>query len=204
MFNYLKILLLNRKYKGSKIFTSNIHPNVRIGQNVLIAHGCCLGKNVTVDSYSYINKYTDVSSGSIGKFCSIASFCSIGLNNHPTNWISSSPNLFSILGMVGESGYIETKKPPIIGNDVWIGTHSVILKGVQIGDGAIISAGSIVTKNVPPFAIVGGVPAKIIKYRFENMVINKLLTIKWWDKNEEELISLKHIIEKKNLFIKDL
>lgn len=77
---------------------------------------------------------------------------------------------------------------PIIGNDVWIGANAIILQGVTIGDGAIIAAGAVVTKDVPPYAIVGGVPAKVIKYRFSDEVILKLLQIKWWDKPEEWII----------------
>lgn len=68
-----------------------------------------------------------------------------------------------------------------IGNDVWIGTRAMILDGITIGDGAVIGAGAVVTKNVPPYAIVGGVPAKIIKYRFSQDKINELLASQWWN-----------------------
>ena len=82
--------------------------------------------------------------------------------------------------------------------------HSVILKGIQIGDGAIVAAGSVVTKDIPPYAIVAGVPAKVIKYRFERDIIEKLLQLKWWDKKEIELIAMKNIIKKKNKFSQQL
>ena len=83
----------------------------------------------------------------------------------------------------------------IIGNDVWIGCNTIVLSGVTIGDGAIIGAGSIVTKDVPPFAVVIGAPAKIVKYRFEKNIIEKLMEIKWWLKDKEEIILIKKELE---------
>ncbi|MBW4360340.1 CatB-related O-acetyltransferase [Flavobacterium sp. NAS39] len=80
-----------------------------------------------------------------------------------------------------------------IGNDVWIGTHSVILSGVTIGNGAIIASNSVVTTDVPPYAIVGGSPAKILKYRFDNEVIDKLKIIKWWDWDVEKIEANKNV-----------
>lgn len=200
MFKSIKLFILNKKHKGCKINTINIHPSVKLSKNISIAHGCSIGNGVQIGANTYINGYTDIASGVIGKFCSIASFCIIGPNNHPIDWISTSPKLYTLIDMVGKSGYIETKKPPVIGNDVWIGTHSVIFKGIHIGDGAIIAAGSIVTKDVPPYAIVGGTPAKLIKYRFEDEIIDKLLKLKWWELNENELKSMRDLIEKRNIF----
>ena len=81
--------------------------------------------------------------------------------------------------------------PIRIGSDVWIGSHVIVMGGVTIGDGAVVAAGSIVTKDVPPFAIVGGVPAKIIKFRFPSETIKRLLEIRWWDLPDEEIT--KHI-----------
>ena len=74
-----------------------------------------------------------------------------------------------------------------IGNDVWIATHVIIKDGITIGDGAIIGAGAVVVKDVPPYAVVGGVPAKVIKYRFEQSIINKLLVLQWWNASDEKL-----------------
>ncbi|WP_310422407.1 DapH/DapD/GlmU-related protein [Chamaesiphon sp. VAR_48_metabat_135_sub] len=120
----------------------------------------------------------------IGNFSSIAENVTVLLGgNHPTDWVSSFP-----FGMVFEEfkeRHYEypklSKGSVIIGNDVWIGLNTTILSGVTIGDGAIVAAGSIVTKNVEPYAIVGGNPAKLIKKRFSDEAISKLLLIKWWE-----------------------
>ena len=77
-----------------------------------------------------------------------------------------------------------------MGNDVWIGENAHIMSGVTIGDGAIVGSEALVTKDIPPYAIVGGNPAKIIKYRFDEYTIEKLLKIKWWDFGEDELVKI--------------
>jgi len=201
MIEFIKIFFLRIKYKNKCLFTSNIHKSVRLGKNVIISDGCIIGRNVVINSNTYVNQFSQILSGTIGKYCSIASFCSIGSNNHPLSWFSTSPKLYSQINLVNERGYHDNKMAPVIGNDVWIGTHSIILRGVKIGDGAIIAAGSIVTKDVPPFAVVGGVPAKLLKYRFSSEIIAKLLDIEWWNKSKEELLNLKSVIEKKEDFI---
>ena len=80
-----------------------------------------------------------------------------------------------------------SKGTVVIGNDVWIGARATILSGVTVGDGAVIGAGALVAKDVPPYAIVGGVPARLIKYRFSSEIINELLEIKWWDWDSKKL-----------------
>lgn len=84
-----------------------------------------------------------------------------------------------------EYKFVDDKHLLVIGNDVWIGSYARIMEGVTIGDGTIIAAGALVTKDVPPYAIVGGVPAKVIGYRFDEKTIEKLLELKWWDKGED-------------------
>jgi acetyltransferase-like isoleucine patch superfamily enzyme len=121
----------------------------------------------------------------IGKFCSLAGGVQIYLGcNHRTDWITTYPfpafpeyfnNAFKI------TGHVATKGDVVIGNDVWIGERVLILSGVTIGDGAVIAANSVVTKDVEPYSIVGGNPAKLLKKRFNEDTIQKLLEIKWWD-----------------------
>lgn len=121
----------------------------------------------------------------IGNFCSIASGCKIYLNcNHRKEWITTYP-----FGHINEStfnsfdgmGHPTCKGDVIIGNDVWISSNVTIMSGVTIGDGAIIANNSHVVKDVEPYTIVGGNPAKYINHRFDKKTIDKLLKIKWWD-----------------------
>lgn len=144
-------------------------------------------KGCKIGEYTYCSDTTYVASPNttIGKFCSIAEYVMIGLGKHPTDFLSSSPYFYDRqCGWVNEQKY-ENVIPCTIGNDVWIGCGAFIKDGVKIGDGAIVGAGAIVTKDVPPYAIVGGVPAKIIKYRFDENTISELLELQWWDLNIE-------------------
>lgn len=122
---------------------------------------------------------------SIGKFCSISDNVIIFLGgNHRPDWVSTYPFLSftdSFPEAKNIAGHPSTKGDVVIGNDVWIGSHVVILSGVKVGDGAVIGAYSIVTKHVPPYAIVAGNPARIIRYRFDEQTITQLLELKWWD-----------------------
>lgn len=125
----------------------------------------------------------------IGAFCSINYTASIGSMNHPTDLVSTHPFLY-----LQNRGFIakditkyQLNKKVTIGNDVWIGAHAVILPGVKIGNGAIIGAGAVVTKDVPPYAIVGGVPAKVIRYRFSKEIINAMEEIQWWNWDDEKI-----------------
>ena len=127
----------------------------------------------------------------IGSFCSIADDITIFVGgNHNTNWISTYPfghihkNIFNKFN--GE-GHPSSKGNVNIGNDVWIGSSVTIMSGVNIGDGAVIAANSHVVKNVEPYSIYGGNPAKLIKYRFSEEQIKKILDIKWWEWNDEKI-----------------
>jgi acetyltransferase-like isoleucine patch superfamily enzyme len=148
-------------------------------------------KVITIGKHSYGTPNVDTYRGSeckavIGDYCSIARDVTIILGGiHPTDWVSTYP--FRIkLRMPGayEDGMPTTKGNVIIGSDVWIGTEAMILSGVTIGHGAIIASRSLVTKDIPPYAIVAGTPAKIVKYRFDEEIIDKLLAIQWWDWDE--------------------
>jgi len=145
-------------------------------------------------------KYTYVSRDSqiwtydteIGSFCSISDGVHIGLSQHPTKYFSTSPAFYctnNITNLIEQDLQLEEELvlPCKIQNDVWIGAGVLIMGGVTIGNGAVVAAGAVVTKDVPPYAIVGGVPAKIIKYRFDEETIKELLDLKWWDLPDEKI-----------------
>jgi acetyltransferase-like isoleucine patch superfamily enzyme len=120
----------------------------------------------------------------VGNFCSIAEDVYIYLGgNHRTDWVTTYPfgHIYgNIFNNFNGNGHPSTKGDVIIGNDVWIGSNVTIMSGVTIGDGAVIANNSHVVKNVEPYSLVGGNPAKLIKYRFNQEQIEKLLQIKWW------------------------
>ena len=145
-----------------------------------------LGDRYLIGDHTYGNprvlSWGEGTSLTIGKYCSISRNVIIFLGSeHRTDWISTYP--FPVLWeeAKGIPGHPSTKGDVIIGNDVWIGYGVTILSGVNIGDGAVIGAGSVVTKNIPPYAVVAGNPCHVIKYRFDEGTIKKLLEIRWWD-----------------------
>lgn len=146
--------------------------------------------------YSYIGSGTEVVNSKIGKYSSIAKNCNIGLATHTLNFISTCPIFTEKKNGTGSS-WIEKDivnqeiNTVDIGNDVWIGNRATVLCNVKVGNGVIIGTGAIVTKDVPDYAIVAGVPAKIIRYRFNKEIIDKLLEISWWNMPEEKI--KKHI-----------
>lgn len=121
----------------------------------------------------------------IGKYTSIAHNVIIGAGQHPYNWLAMSPFVTD-----WKKSSFEPYKACRIGNDVWIGMNAVIMDGIQIGDGAVIGSNAVVTKDVEPYSIVAGVPAKEIKKRFDSETINALLEIKWWDMPEDVIKKL--------------
>jgi virginiamycin A acetyltransferase len=130
----------------------------------------------------------------IGKFCAIATGVKFIMNGANHNMSSFTTYPFGIFGAGWQAGLpgitdLPNKGDTIIGNDVWIGYESIVMPGVRIGDGAIVAAKSVVTKDVPPYTIVGGDPAQIIKQRFDDQVVVKLLSIKWWDWPAEKITS---------------
>lgn len=147
-------------------------------------------KEIGKYSYSANTPYVASKETIIGKFCSLGNNIRLGHGNHPLNFLTTSPYLyFDALGFkdkeqISHNEYWDLK-PIYVGNDVWIGDSVFIKNGVKIGDGAVIGAQSIVTKDIPPYAIAVGNPARVIKYRFTPEIIDKLLKLKWWDLDEE-------------------
>lgn len=149
-------------------------------------------KNYKIGKYTYghpqVYDWDEGSTLTIGNFTSIAGQVTILLGgDHRIDWITTYP-FPAVADQWPEAedvkGHPKTKGDVIIGNDVWIGFGATILAGVTIGDGAVVAARALVTKDVPPYTIVGGVPAKPIKQRFDDSTIDKLLKLKWWDWDE--------------------
>lgn len=150
-----------------------------IGENTYVVPGCTI-----VDSRTRI-----------GKFCSIAKNVSIGTTMHPLQALTTHP-----VSYTGEADHLrippenrvdfQNKTPVNIGNDVWIGLNAVIMDGVTIGDGAVIGTGAVVTRDIPPYAVAVGIPARVIRYRFEPEIIERLLKTRWWDRSPEVIARL--------------
>ena len=191
-----KIKLHRRKVKFD-LFSRVASVSKFEGHNRIGKFSHIVGK---IGKWTYVGDYCTLF-GSIGRFTSIASNVHVINGRHPlkTPYVSTCPLFYapnSALGegFVGKSMFDEyvyadavNKYPVVIGNDCWIGARVSIVEGVTISDGGVVLAGAVVTKDVPPYAIVGGVPAMVIGYRYSEEVIKKLLKIQWWNKDEQWL-----------------
>ena len=186
--------LLRMGLKIQQEALNKIPPTVEITYQEPVCLGSiAIKSSVKVGSYTYFESGRIGSLASIGSYCSVAPDVSIGDGNHPTQFLTTHPLGFKCAAMFNFDANVSKFKggsnrppsviscPPVIGSDVWIGGGVKILRGVKVGDGAIIGAGSIVNKDVPPFSVVAGTPARVIKYRFDDDAIQRLLELKWWD-----------------------
>ena len=196
-FNRSSNISFDSKFEGMNYVYSNTTFQGEMGLGSYIAHNC--------EFY-----------GKIGRFCSVAPHVEVVVGTHPYTYpyVTTSPYFFSSLKQNGFALYDrslveefrfadeEKKFPVVVGNDCWIGQGVKIISGVTIADGVMILAGAVVTKDVPPYAIVGGVPAKVLRYRYSPESITKLLEIKWWNKdliwlkaNKECLIDIEKLLK---------
>lgn len=205
-----------RRWKLSKRFPeSQIYLGVSIDDQSVIAKHAVLFQNVilqnaTVAEHSYIQKNTTLLNTKVGRFCSIAQDVCIGPINHPMNMVSTSP-VFYDKNQPLPFFYIDHNRfrvdeaiPTVIEADVWIGQGAMVMPGVTIGVGAVIGAGAIVTKDVAPYSVTAGVPAKHIKWRFSEPTREGLISSQWWTFNEEKLMNLAPLFNEPDAFLKKL
>lgn len=207
MRSIIRNILFKIKYRDKVLYYKDtiISGSVFEGKNTVFS-----GTSVVNCSFgygTYVQKNCNLVFTKVGRYCSIADNVHTCIGVHPTNLISTFPAFYydttPELGFTYHIG--ETEKEIVkypdetkdyhikIGNDVWIGSHAILMGGITIGDGAIIAAGSVVTRSVPPYSIMGGVPSRLIKYRFSDSIINRLTALKWWDKSEDWIIKNRHL-----------
>jgi phosphonate metabolism protein (transferase hexapeptide repeat family) len=184
--------------KIPKLASTFVHPSVflrevEIGTSCEILEGSKVEYS-SLDDFSYLGEHCMVSDARIGKFCSIAASVRIGAPNHPiqrpsthrftycTDYYSASPGR--------DHAFFERRRGErtTVGNDVWIGHGVVVLAGMSIGDGAILAAGAVVSRDVDPYTIVGGVPARLIRERFPRAIAERLMRLRWWDRPFDTIV----------------
>lgn len=180
-----------RRFSSSIIDSGNCFSNdVTVGHHSHIFENCIINHS-HIGNYTYISKNALIQNTVIGNYCSIAHEVISGLGNHPLDMFSTSPvfyrryNALKIILLEKESNFSDYNSITI-GDDVWIGARAIILDGVNVGNGAVIAAGAVVTKDIPPYAIVAGIPAKIIRYRQPEEKREKLLDSQWWKLTPQE------------------
>lgn len=174
--------------------TCRIYADARIDERSVLGAYSVLFSNVMIVSsvigdHTYVQENSIINEAEVGKFCSIAMGVSVGLPQHSISGVSSHPAFYlrntPLAKTYSDRDMFMPSKKTRVSHDVWIGQNAIIMSGLQIGVGAVIGAGAVVTRDVPAYAVVGGVPARIIKYRFDEKQRNDLLESKWWDMSEE-------------------
>ncbi|WP_084199115.1 LbetaH domain-containing protein [Noviherbaspirillum autotrophicum] len=177
--------------KSCRIYSLHVASEAIQGSNIEVQTGSRIDRTSEIGSYTYVGCYSCITAAKIGRYVSIANNVSIGQGEHQLDRVSTSSRFYVNPWSVLTSGECE------IGSDVWIGVDAVVLRGVRIGVGAVVAANAVVTHDVPPFAIVAGVPARIIKFRFDESQRTKLLDSEWWQLDEEDATTFVHSFESK-------
>jgi acetyltransferase-like isoleucine patch superfamily enzyme len=170
-----------RLASGAKIVKSDIVGNLSVDMHSCI-NRCRVGRYVSVGCFSY---FADCE---IGRYCTFGARISVGAFSHPTDWLSihefqyrNTANIYGESLIDNDVNYAPRANKTSIGNDVWIGDNASVRAGTSVGHGAIVGLGAVVVSDVPPYAIVGGNPARVLRYRFSEDIIAELLGLKWWE-----------------------
>lgn len=182
---------------------ARVDGNSRVHRLATLNRGAQL-INATVDRFSYVGPKTKIENTEIGAFCSISWECLIGLSSHEMECISTSPIFQERFNGTGTSWLEQDVERPsavrtVIGNDVWVGARAILMEGVQIGDGAVIAAGAVVTKDVDPYTVVAGVPARMLRKRFSDEMVDQLQGLEWWDAPVPKIKRAIHLFQRNNL-----
>jgi acetyltransferase-like isoleucine patch superfamily enzyme len=178
---------------GARIFRSTICGPLYLSRNTQ------LGPDVVAGKYTGMNESCFIARGTIGAYCAIGARSSFNPFNHPTSWLSIHEFQYHAKAYDWIEEYrnfdrlertADMFEAVSVGNDVWTGHHVNVMGGVRVGDGAIIAAGSVVTKDVPPYAVVAGVPAVVKRLRFPDATIERLMRVKWWELDLSDLSGL--------------
>ena len=185
--------LIGNLFKRNISLTACVYAGSKVAPTAYVHRGCKV-RTSAIGAHSYVAAHSWVTNTDVGRFCSIGNNVMTGLASHTLDHASTSP-IFSLRHNATRRAWVEQDiaeniddiPRSVICDDAWIGSNAMLMSGITIGVGAVVGAGAVVTKDVPPYAIVAGVPARIIKYRFDEDVRQQLLASRWWEQPDEIL-----------------
>lgn len=188
LFATLRLWQLRWRHRQCRIHAGAwVDERSGLGPYVVLFSGATVIKS-NLGDHTYVQRNSTILAAEVGKFCSIAGGVFIGLPRHSTSGVSSHPAFYlkdtPLVKTYSDRDRFETTCHTRVGHDVWIGQNALVMGGVTIGTGSVIGAGAFVSSDVPPYAVVGGVPARLLKYRFSPEVSQDLLASAWWEKPE--------------------